>query len=119
MNVSSSVSASSLVVIAPVPVDEPARIVMDGSEPKSSASAVPAVSVSGIVTSAASVSDSRAVTVTEEPSSTGFGDAESRTLGDAGGGGVVPPSSSSNAQVHRAVTSWSCFNLNSNPAKPE
>ena len=82
VNVSSSSSASCAVVTSPVPVVEPLLIVMPESEPKSPDSAVPAVSVSGIVTLLPSAPDSRAVTVTRSPSSTGFGDADRLTVGD-------------------------------------
>ncbi|MCY3594324.1 MAG: hypothetical protein OXH01_03690 [Bacteroidetes bacterium] len=97
VNVSSSASASSVVEIVPVPLVEPALIAMPDSELKSPDSAVPAVSVSGIVLSLDSAADSVAVTVTEEPSFTGFGETVSHTIG------VVPPSS--NSQMHCAVTS--------------
>ncbi|MCY3594323.1 MAG: hypothetical protein OXH01_03685 [Bacteroidetes bacterium] len=83
VNVSSSASASSVVEIVPVPLVEPALIVMEGSEPKSPASAVPAVCVSGIVTSLDSAADSVADTVTGSPSSTGFGETDSCTVGIA------------------------------------
>ena len=98
MNVSSSESASSLVTILPVPPVEPPAIVMLASAPKSPDSAVPAVTETGIVTAPASADDSRAVTVTAPPSSTGFGEADSDTVGV---GGVGP--SSSNRQVHCVV----------------
>ena len=42
---------------------------------------MPRVSVTGIVTLLASAADSRAVTVTEEPSVTGFGEADNDTVG--------------------------------------
>ena len=51
---------------------------------------MPAVSVSGTVTALPSAEDNVAVTVTGLPSSTGFGEADSHTVGV----GVVPPSSS-------------------------
>ena len=114
VNVSSSVSASSLVVIVPVPVAEPPAIVMLASAPKSPDSAVPAVTATGIVTAFDSAADNLAVTVTDEPSSTGFGEADSDTVGV---GGVVPPSSS-NRQVHCAVTAGVSLSLYSNPLKP-
>ena len=69
---------------------------------------------SGIVTSLAGADDRRAVTVTGEPSVTGFGEADSRTA-------VVEPSSSPspvNGHVHCAVTSGSSLSRKSNPAKP-
>ena len=72
---------------------------------------MPSVSVSGIVTSAVSAFDSLAVTVTEDPSGTGFGAADSRTVGDE-----VPVSS--NFHVHCAVTSGASLSLYSNPSKP-
>ena len=87
VNVSSSSSASSVVVTVPVPVRPPPLMVMLPREPKSPGSAVPAVSTSGIVTAFDSAPDSVAVTVTELPSSTGFGAADRRTFGD---GGPVP-----------------------------
>ena len=64
-----------------MPVVEAAAMVMLSSRPWSSGSAVPAVSVSGIVTSSASASESVAVTVTGLPSSTGLGDADRLTVG--------------------------------------
>ena len=115
VNVSSSASASSLVAILPVPLVEPPAIVMPASAPKSPDSAVPAVTETGIVTAPVSADDSRAVTVTGEPSSTGFGEADSDTVGV---GGVVPPPSSSNVQVHCAVTLGVPLSLNSYPLKP-
>ena len=87
MNVSCSASASSVVEIVPVPDVRPPPIVMLASDPKSPASAVPADSDSGIVTLFDNAADSRAVTVTDCPSSTGFGAADRLTLGV--GGGVV------------------------------
>ena len=84
VNVSSSTSASSTVEIVPAPTVCPPVIVMLASAPKSPGSAVPAASTSGIVTSSANASESRALTVTERPSSTGFGDADSLTVGGGG-----------------------------------
>ena len=78
---------SSVVEIVPVPVVCPPPIVMLASDPKSPASAVPAASATGIVTPPANASDNCAVTVTDCPSSTGFGETDRLTLG--GGGGVV------------------------------
>ena len=52
-------------------------------------SADPAVNVSGIVTPFDSAADSRAVTVTDEPSVTGFGEADNDTVGGVVGGVVV------------------------------
>ena len=89
VNVSSSTSASSTVAIAPAPVVCPPVIVMLASDPKSSDSAVPVSSTSGIVTSSANASDSDAVTVTDSPSSTGFGDAARLTEGSVGGVNLV------------------------------
>ena len=85
VNVSSSASASSAVETVPVPVVCPLPMVMLASDPKSPASAVPAVSMSGIVTPLPNASDSRAVTVTGCPSSTGFGETDRLTVGVAGG----------------------------------
>ena len=51
-----------------------------------------AVSVSGIVTALGSTAERCAVTVTATPSSTGFGEADSHTVGVVG---VPPPPSSS------------------------
>ena len=90
VNVSWSSSASCAVVIVPVPVVDPPLTVMLANEPWSSASAVPAVNVSGIVTLPDSASDSVAVTVTGLPSVTGFGEADRLTVGVVG----VAPSSS-------------------------
>ena len=87
VNVSSSLSASSVVEIVPVPVNCPPLIVMLASAPKSPVSALPDVSSSGIVTVFDNVSDSRAVTVTDCPSSTGFGETDRLTVGVGGGGG--------------------------------
>ena len=87
VNVSCSASASSVVEIVPVPDVRPPPTVMLASDPKSPASAVPADSDSGIVTLFDNAADSRAVTVTDCPSSTGFGAADRLTLGV--GGGVV------------------------------
>ena len=89
VNVSSSLSASSIVGILPEPVVSPAAIVTLSSDPKSSDSAVPEARSSGIVTLLDIACDSRAVTVTGRPSSTGFGDADRLTAGPAGvvGGG--------------------------------
>ena len=81
VNVSFSVSGSWFVVIVPVPLVELAAIVMLASGPWSSGSAVSFVSVSGIVTLLDRARDSVAVTVTDEPSSTRFGEAESDTVG--------------------------------------
>ena len=81
VNVSSSSSASSAVVTTPVPVVCPPATVMLSSAPGSPDSAVPAVSASEIVTLPDSVSDSRAVTVTDCPSSTGFGATDRLTIG--------------------------------------
>ena len=78
-NVSMSVSSSLVVVIVPVPAVDPAGIAMLASGPKSSTSAVPLASVSGMVTVLASAFDSVAVTVTGEPSATGLGEAERLT----------------------------------------
>ena len=83
MNVSSSVSVSSVVVIRPVPVVDPGVITMLVSEPRSSASAVRRVTLTGIATWVDRVAESVAVTVTGEPSSTGFGEADRLT--DAAG----------------------------------
>ena len=47
---------------------------------------MPRVNVSGIVTLPDSAEDSSAVTVTDVPSSTGFGEADRLTVGVAGGG---------------------------------
>ena len=84
VNVSSSTSASATVEIVPAPVVCPPVIVMLASDPKSPGSAVPGASTSGIVTSSDNASDSRAVTLTDRPSSTGFGDADSLTVGGSG-----------------------------------
>jgi len=86
VNVSSSSSSSCDVVTVPVPVVCPPVTVMLASEPWSPASAVPRVNVSGIVTLRDSAEDSFAVTVTDVPSSTGFGEADRLTVDVAGGG---------------------------------
>ena len=83
VNVSSSASASWFAEIVPVPVVDPDETVIPDSVPKSPVSAVPAVSVSGIVTFADSDAESVAVTVTSAPSPTGFGNADSDTVGPA------------------------------------
>ena len=80
VNVSFSASESADVVIRPVPVVESAAIVMLASAPMSSASAVPRVTASGIVTLPSSAPESVAVTVTGEPSFTGFGEADRLTV---------------------------------------
>ena len=84
VNVSSSSSVSWFVAIVPVPVVEPALTVMLVSVPISPDSAVFGVAVAidtGIVTALAGADDRVAVTVTDVPSSTGFGAAESDTVG--------------------------------------
>ena len=84
VNVSSSTSASWFAEIVPVPLVDPDETVIPDSVPKSPVSAVPAVSVSGIVAGAPpppSFACFRyAVTVTLEPSFTGFGDADRFTV---------------------------------------
>jgi len=90
VKVSSSVSPSCFVVIVPVPVVWPALTVIDESDPTSPGSAVfgeAVETVTGIVTGSDSARDSLAVTVTDEPSVTGFGEAERETVG--GGGTVI------------------------------
>lgn len=87
VKVSSSVSPSCFVVIVPVPVVWPALTVIDESDPTSPGSAVSRVTLTGIVTAFDSARDSLAVTVTDEPSVTGFGEAERETVG--GGGTVI------------------------------
>ena len=84
VNVSSSSSGSWFVAIVPVPLVAPDAIVMFASVPRSPVSAEPSVKRSGTVTLLDSDRDSRAVTVTEEPSATGFGAAESETVGGPG-----------------------------------
>ena len=79
VKVSSSLSASWLVETVPVALVAPEAIVMEDSEPWSPASAVPRVRLSGTVTALVSAADSVAVTVTGDPSATGFGDADSDT----------------------------------------
>ena len=81
VKVSSFWSASSAVAMVPVPEVCPLPIVMLASDPKSPASAVPAVSTSGMVTPPPTVSDSHAVTVTGCPSSTGFGETDRLAAG--------------------------------------
>ena len=83
VNVSLSSSASWFVEIVPVPLVSPELIVMLVSVPWSLDSAVSSVTVNGIVTVLDSVAESVALTVTEEPSSTGFGKADSVTVGGA------------------------------------
>ena len=83
VNVSSSASVSWFAEIVPVPLVDPDETVIDDSVPKSPVSAVPAVSVSGIVKFVACVFESVAVTVTSAPSPTGFGAADSDTVGPA------------------------------------
>ena len=84
MNVSSTLSASWFVVIVPLPLVAPEAIPMLASVPWSSGSAESSVIVTGIVTLPDSAADSVAVTVTVRPSTTGFGDADSRTVGVVG-----------------------------------
>ena len=64
---------------------------MPANAPKSPGSAVPAVSVSGIVTPFGNVPDSRAVTVADPPSSTGLGATDRLTVreGDVSSSVVV------------------------------
>ena len=81
VNVSSSVSASSAVVIVPLPLVKPALTRMPASVPWSPSSDLFRVTVKGTVKSSDSASDSRAVIVTASPSSTGFGEADSDTAG--------------------------------------
>ena len=90
VKVSSSVSASCAIVIVPVPLVAPELIVMLVSVPWSPDSAVPSVNVTGMFTALDSGDDSVAVTVTDEPSGTGFGEAESETVGTAAGACGVP-----------------------------
>ena len=85
VNFSSSSSSSRTVDSAPVPLVRPAATVIDASEPMSPCSVVPGSIVSGIVTSDPSARDSVAVTVTLDPSATGFGDAASDTAGACDG----------------------------------
>ena len=66
-----------------MPVIDPGVITMLVSEPMSSASAVPRVTLTGIATWLDRVAESDAVTVTGEPSATGFGEADRLT--DAAG----------------------------------
>ena len=87
VNVSSASSASCAVVMVPVPVVAPEAMVMLVSVPWSVGSAESSVSVTGITTWLDSARDSLAVTVTLEPSLTGFGEADSDT---AGGGPPAP-----------------------------
>ena len=84
MNVSSSVSSSTLVVTVPVPSVAPEAIRMLDSVPWSPCSDVPGSTATGIVTLRASASVSVAVTVTRSPSGTGSGAAESDTSESAG-----------------------------------
>jgi hypothetical protein len=79
VNVSFSMSASTAVEIAAVPVVAPAVNAMSVSVPWSPGSAVPAVTVTGIV-AAGPCPDRVAVTVTLVPSLTGFGDADRLTV---------------------------------------
>ena len=84
VKVSSSSSVSWFVEIVPVPLVWPEAIVMEVSVPTSPGSAVfgdAVETVSGIVTALERAADSRAVTVTGEPSVTGFGETDSRTVG--------------------------------------
>ena len=83
VNVSSWSSGSCAVAMVPVLLVAPAAIVMLASVPWSAGSAVPSVIVSGIVTAPASAWDSLAVTVTLDPSATGFGEADRVTAGSA------------------------------------
>ena len=94
VNVSSTSSASWFVLIVPVPLVAPEVIAMLVSVPWSSGSAELSVIVSGIVTALDSAPDSVAVTVTLDPSATGFGDADSRTSGTAAAASGVPLASS-------------------------
>ena len=70
-------------MIVPVPLVAPELIVMLVSVPWSVGSAELSVIVTGIVTLLVSALDSAAVTVTLDPSVTGFGEAESETVGVA------------------------------------
>ena len=89
VKVSSSVSGSCAVVTVPVPLLAPPAMVMDDSVPWSPDSAVPGVTVTGTATALDRVLESVAVTVTEAPSSTGFGDADSDTAAGGWRGGCV------------------------------
>ena len=93
VNVSSSVSPSTVVVISPIASTNPNGIVMLDSVPWSPASELSRVTKSGIVTSSASGDDTLARTRTVEPSATGFGQAYSDTVGVPAGGSRASPSS--------------------------
>ena len=79
VNVSSAASLSFVVEIVPVPVVWPAAIGIPVSVPWSPDSAVPDVTVTGIVT-AGPAADRVAVTMTLVPSLTGFGEADRFTV---------------------------------------
>ena len=84
VNVSSSVSPSWRVAMRPVPAVAPAPMRMFASVPRSSASALPRVTVSGIVTARGSVrGERRRNRHALPPPPTGFGAAESVTVGVA------------------------------------
>ena len=90
VKVSSCSSASCAVVIVPVPLVAPELIAMLVSVPWSPDSAEPSVNVTGMATLPDSADDSVAVTVTDEPSGTGFGEAARETAGTAAGARGVP-----------------------------
>ena len=86
VKVSSSPSVSWVVVIVPVPVVWPELMLIEASVPTSPDSAVfePDVeTVTGMVTLLESALDRLTVTMTGDPSVTGFGDTESETVGAA------------------------------------
>ena len=80
VKVSSSMSSSWRVARRPVPLVRPLEMRMPVSVPRSSASAVPRVTVTGTVTDRVAALESVAVTVTLPPSFTGFGAAASDTV---------------------------------------
>ena len=87
VKVSSFSPASSFVAIVPVPEVWPSAMVMEVSVPMSPDSAVfgaAVETVTGMFTALESGCDRVAVTVTEVPSTTGFGEAESDTAGSDG-----------------------------------